>query len=141
MLFLHRAFITARSGAVLRAIGKFFSSGFLPLFLASPSLPCAPPPHANEIPTWGAFRAGFSGVCNRARSCVCERAGGGGCVEEVALRGRTEASLFIYYLWKSLSVMKLPPKGRGGKDRTLLSLAACANQPGAGPVRQLVPGC
>ena len=42
--------------------------------------------------------------------------GDGRGTDEVALRGRTEASLFIYCLWKSQSVMKLPPKGRGGKD-------------------------
>lgn len=37
--------------------------------------------------------------------------------------------------------MKLPPKGRGGKDRTLLNLAVWTDGAGAGPVRQLVTGC
>lgn len=113
-----------------RAFGKLFSSGFLPLFLASPGLLCAP---RETVPPGGLSGLGFA-ECVYTHLCVYGRGMG-------VLRGRTEASLFIYYLWKSPSVMKLSPKGRGGKDRTLLNLAVWADGTGAGPVRQLVTGC
>lgn len=101
---------------------------------------CVPPHHPppGNCPIWGTFRAGFCRVCVHTLVCVC---GWGRGAEEAALRGRTEASLFIYYRWKSPSVMKLPPKGSGGKDRTLLNLAVWVDGAGAGPVCQLVTGC
>lgn len=40
--FFIRVLLPARSGAVLGAIGKFFSGGLLPPFLASPGLLRAP---------------------------------------------------------------------------------------------------
>lgn len=46
-----------------------------------------------------------------------------------ALRGRPEASLFVYCLWKPPSVMKSSPKGRGGRDWPLLNLAVRASKP------------
>lgn len=110
----------------------------VPLSLASPGLLCGPPPRPRNCPNWGTFRAGFCRVCVHTLVCMWGWSRG---AEEAALRGRTEASLFIYYLWKSPSVMKLPPKGRGGKDRTLLNLAVWADGAEAGPVRQLVTGC
>lgn len=125
--------LPTRSGAVLRAIGKFLSSGFLPLSLARPGLLCAP---REAVLPGGCQGWVLWGMCTHAWVCVC-----GGDVEEAALRGRTEGSLFICCLWKSPSVMKLPPKGRGGKDWPLLKLAVGADGAGAGPVCQLVTGC